>query len=420
MKKFRKSFLTICFTFIIFSFGVSTVTAPVQASLQDDLDAVQQQLDDVRKAKQDLQNQLDNNQYLLDGYSAQASKLYGEVLVFQQDIDELELEIEELELNIGLLEDKIKEAQEEIEQSEETIGELESESKFRIKDSYVNFRLTGDGQVSGDNILSVESINEYFKNTQYMSKIQEDTNDILRNLTFLQRELDDKREVLAEKKKNLDKEKTEVDVKRDNLAKKRDELQVQMNIYYAEMASIQNSISGQQNAILAFSQEEIELKAEADRIQQDILNSYNPVGDGQYVTAGTYVGTQGCTGLCTGPHLHFSVQINNGWQNPCSHLPGGGPVSGCGGGSTLEKWPINSGTFTSGYGERCFNWGGSLYCDFHTGIDIAGPGGSPIFAAHDGFAYKGVDPYGALYVIVCENQSCQSGIKTGYWHLSSY
>jgi murein DD-endopeptidase MepM/ murein hydrolase activator NlpD len=41
-----------------------------------------------------------------------------------------------------------------------------------------------------------------------------------------------------------------------------------------------------------------------------------PVHAGQYVSAGQVIAYEGCTGWCTGPHLHWAVQLDNVWVNP--------------------------------------------------------------------------------------------------------
>ena len=41
-----------------------------------------------------------------------------------------------------------------------------------------------------------------------------------------------------------------------------------------------------------------------------------PVHVGQYVATGQTIAYEGCTGWCTGPHLHWSVQLNGVWANP--------------------------------------------------------------------------------------------------------
>jgi septal ring factor EnvC (AmiA/AmiB activator) len=45
------------------------------------------------------------------------------------------------------------------------------------------------------------------------------------------------------------------------------------------------------------------------------------VGAGQQVGQGQRIGSVGCTGSCTGPHLHFEIRINGSAQNPRGYLP---------------------------------------------------------------------------------------------------
>jgi murein DD-endopeptidase MepM/ murein hydrolase activator NlpD len=45
------------------------------------------------------------------------------------------------------------------------------------------------------------------------------------------------------------------------------------------------------------------------------------VGAGQSVARGEIIGTVGCTGSCTGPHLHFETRVNGVAQDPMQYLP---------------------------------------------------------------------------------------------------
>lgn len=56
-----------------------------------------------------------------------------------------------------------------------------------------------------------------------------------------------------------------------------------------------------------------------------IRTVYNHLGSvwvspGQYVGAGQGIGGIGCTGICTGPHVHFEVIVNGVIDNPLRHF----------------------------------------------------------------------------------------------------
>lgn len=44
------------------------------------------------------------------------------------------------------------------------------------------------------------------------------------------------------------------------------------------------------------------------------------VSTGQSVGAGSYLGAVGCTGSCTGPHLHFEIRVNGSTVDPMAYL----------------------------------------------------------------------------------------------------
>jgi murein DD-endopeptidase MepM/ murein hydrolase activator NlpD len=51
------------------------------------------------------------------------------------------------------------------------------------------------------------------------------------------------------------------------------------------------------------------------------VQTHIPVHAGQAVAQGDVVAYEGCTGWCTGPHLHWAVQLDGNWTNPRLFLP---------------------------------------------------------------------------------------------------
>ena len=53
------------------------------------------------------------------------------------------------------------------------------------------------------------------------------------------------------------------------------------------------------------------------------------VTSGAQVQQGQVIGYVGCTGSCTGPHLHFETRVNGTAQNPNTYLAGGAIPGAC-------------------------------------------------------------------------------------------
>ncbi|HEX5781283.1 MAG TPA: peptidoglycan DD-metalloendopeptidase family protein, partial [Solirubrobacteraceae bacterium] len=71
--------------------------------------------------------------------------------------------------------------------------------------------------------------------------------------------------------------------------------------------------------------------------------SERSVGVNEYVKAGQKIGEVGCTGSCTGPHVHFEVRQNGAAQDPSPYLQGSKTTAGATAQATSAPLPEGDG-----------------------------------------------------------------------------
>jgi len=411
--KFSLRLLTILLTVSVFNVSLYLeLPTPVAAGVLDDqLAAVERQLNSIRSEKNGLQTQINAQKNKIGAYSGEIGKLRGEMETLQISTSELDLEIQELELNIKISEEKISQKEKEISQHKESIYYLQDDAETRLFKGYMDFRTRGRNTLDFD---QSKDVNTYFKDSQYRQIIQDIANASINTLLASKTQLQNDQTELSEKILEVRKSKAIVDEQKAQLTAKQYDLKKRIEKYYGDIYSVQGNIAGVQSSLNQVSEQEAKTQAQAEQLRQQIFKSFSSIANGRYVTKGTIIGRQGMTGLATGPHVHFLVKNNGTLYNPCTYLNG----PGCGGNGQLPYPLKGSFSFTSGYGNRCY--GGR--CSFHGAIDIASPTrNAPVYAVHDGYLQKGVDQYGGLYIIICQNKNnCNSGFQTGYWHFSSY
>lgn len=426
MRKLPLIVLTILLSFTPFvSFSTSL---PVQAeTLEEKLERIEQELAAIRLQKQNLNSQITSEQQKIGAYSGEIGKLRADVEELQLTIAEFDLQIQQLEAGISILEEEIEIKLEDIEVTEQNANAIEGETWSRIKDNYMLFRSRGRSNV--DILPTSESSNDYFKDSRYNEIIQNKANKVIRELLNLKKKLELDKQELEEKMITVRRDKLMVDEQKAELTRAQTDLEAEMEGYYTALYRSQSTINNVSNVLGVKSEEEARKMAEAERIRQEIFNSFISIPAGQYVLAGTQIGNQGSTGWSTGPHLHLMAKYNGGYRTPCDFLPYAvsSEEGSCGWGSGLQ-WPLKgsfyytSRFYGGGNDSRCFWYNGAWSCSNHLGIDIAHSiWNAPVYAAQDGWMYKGVDQYGALYIIICEDKNnCNNGMQTGYWHLSAY
>ncbi|HLD03324.1 MAG TPA: hypothetical protein VJC17_00965 [Candidatus Dojkabacteria bacterium] len=405
------SLLAIVLLFLASNLSLFTV---VYATPEDDLAVVQKKLQEIRNKKNGIQNNIKNEKNILDQLTAEINKLKNQIDLLNTQIEEKQLIIQELQLKIDILTNQITVTEAEITIAQNEITELQKETDKRLVDMYLDQKT-----FSQVNLIFSSAGTDFIKYDLYQNTIQEKTNALLAELKNKKVELNAKKVQLEDDKITVLKDETQLQEEKIAMEQDKADLDQQRQIYYRKKSESNSRIGYNKDQLENLTEEEQKVLAEQTKLEQIVFDRISKIPNGSYVAEGTIIGYEGCTGYCTGPHLHFAVKINNAYTNPCGVLPAG-VLGNCGNGAGQMQWPLR-GTFvlTSGYGWR---WG-----KFHYAIDIAYTAGSgPIYAAHNGWMYRGFEPCsgpicnngGANYVIICEDKNnCGNGRKTMYWHL---
>ncbi|MCA9379115.1 hypothetical protein KC640_01680 [Candidatus Dojkabacteria bacterium] len=159
-------------------------------------------------------------------------------------------------------------------------------------------------------------------------------------------------------------------------------------------------------------------------LQKSLAGSEQPV----YVHTGQIIGMQGCSGVCTGTHLHLVTTVDGVEVDPCTLLPLTpltiwGSKSVCGVPASKIAWPF----YLPWIVTQEFGVISPVVHDVHNALDIIDREYAPVLAAHDGWIYtERRDCTGAVIcnsgaaniVKICTQKDCRAGITTEYWHLA--
>lgn len=405
---FRKTIETITFTFL----GIVMLAGqfPVHAGLAEDLAAVQRKLAEIRNQKNNIQSQINSDKKNTDQLTSEIIKLKQQIDLLDNQIQEKELVIQELNLQISILTQSIDVTTSEIFKAEGEIETLEVETDKRMVDIYI-----AEKTFSELDVFIKQAGTDFIKYSVYQNSFQNETNNMMSELSRKKTELQDKKTSLETSKLQVVSDQTRLDEEKVALTKTQSELDQQRTYFNKKRNESMSRIQTNTQAVNVFTEEEQKTLALQNKIEQDLFNSIANLGNGVYVTKGTIIGQQGYSGYVipkgpSGAHLHFAAKVNNQSVNPCSLLPAG-QFSNCAG-SGAASWPLR-GTFyfTSSYGWRWGKW--------HDAIDIASPTTHAyVYAATDGWMYRGGSYSSGFWRKVCTTKNnCAQGTYTFYLHL---
>lgn len=329
----------------------------------------QNKLDKIQEQLENKSDELDLAKEKLNQVSSTVSRVKTEVEQVQDKIDKLNTDIEKNEKEITKVED-------EIEESEKLLGlRIRTMYKMNYAESFVQLLLTS------------RSISEGLDRAMSFAYFVRNDKQLIEKVSNMRKDLLSQKEKLNNNKKDLDNQKREAIDKQKKLeeqmaleAQRKSEISNQ----YASIQSLENEKT---EIINSLSQKEKELN---DKIGD--ISSYNKELQAQL------------------DKIFASVNNNN--NNSGNNDK---PNNNNGGSSQGYMRPVSGGYISCAYGPRIHPVNGTY--GFHTGIDIAVPQGTPIYASHDGVvaAARWNTAYGNMVILNNGN-----GVQTLYGHATRY
>jgi peptidoglycan hydrolase CwlO-like protein len=399
--------------------GLESASCPsyMDPSSVECLDYLRDQLNDLSRENSSIKNQLSNEEYKQLSLSQKLDYIANQIEQTEKVIKSLEIEIAAKNIEISILEDEIEEAEDSIALSRQEINQLESTVNQRITESY-KYSFIGALEL----FLDTKNLDDILRKTKYLISTREKDAEQLEDYTKLVAQLEKEEKELTEQKSDLQATRLTLEDQQDELLVEKDNLDSQRAERERLLAESKRKAAELEATYIANTKK----LADLDSAIIEYINKYGDkaVNSG-YVTAGTWIGRMGNSGLSGGDHLHFSV--NNGSGDLCGgniyilsgHLRQGEP-------SWLENiwgtgwaWPyVHAGSMrmpiAGPYVIMSQNYHHGTAIDLISyKTDYTKNFGAPIYSVMDGQLYKGIDPYGGKYAYILHS----NGWRSCYLHL---
>jgi peptidoglycan hydrolase CwlO-like protein len=289
----------------------------------------------------------------LNSANQQVNQLNAEVRSHEHTAETLEAQLKAMDAEARRIRDSILSTQRninaanaEIAAADQALAAKKAIFKEQIRAAYINPNPTTFEVLVGSNNLS-----NFIDSREYLERSEERIQALMADIVA--------------QKQLLDAKKAQLDGLKAELGRQQDSLNAQM----AAKNSLLIQTRGEQARYETLLKEAMAVREAVNASLIRLAQSGNYVSRG-HVERGQVIGYQGNTGNSYGEHLHFEVRLGGQTVDPGPYLSSG-----------RVNWPLANHTQTQGYGAASCGYCGY---DFHTGLDVAGPIGSPVLAAAAG------------------------------------
>ena len=307
-----------------------------------------------------------------------------------QQINNLHTEMENINQQITGYSLLIAEKQTELDTATDKLNQLSEENKERIR------AMEEEGKMSYWSVLfKASSFTDLIDRLNMIEEIAEADERRLAEMDAAAREVAAAREELETEKVELEASRTELDAVKAELDTKRaeaDEILVELNEVDRELQEMYDKMAEEESALSASIAASEKAYNEAKQREEEERRRQEELANQQNNSSNNSSGNDSSSNNSSSDSSSSSSSSSEGWRVPCSYSK-----------------------FTSAYGWRVHPITGKN--SFHNGIDLAGPQGTPIYAAKSGTVttatYSGAYGY---YVTINHGD----GYSTLYAHMTHY
>ncbi len=292
-------------------------------------------VDDLESQKSEVQDKISETQDDLDGVKEEKAATMADLDALEAQISTLEAEITQLNADLVQAQADLELQEKELKALEEKLAESQASMQERVKSIYIN------GDISYlEVIFNASSIDEFLSNFVFFEKIVEQDKGIIATIEENKRLANEKMEELQATKSKIEGLKSNKEAQETEYATQEQEKNEMVAALQEDEASLEQMISEFQQESSSIESEIKALYAQQEAAKNESNSSSSGGSDSSDDSGSSY----------TSPTYTGNGQFG---------------------------WPLSvRGTISSPYGYR-----GS---EFHTGVDLAAPYGTPVLAAESG------------------------------------
>ena len=352
---------------LIMTFALAIqVSAKSSAELKNDLNKLKDQKDALQEEMDKLQDQIDENFSEMEKITAEKNVIDQEIFLLNQQI----LTVTEQITTYGLL---IADKQDELDAAKARLRELNVQNKERIR------AMEEDGKLSYWSVLfKASSFSDLLDRLNMIEEIAAADQRRLKEMDAAAKVVAEAQQALEEERTQLEQTKVELGTMQEDLEVKRAEADALLAQLHAKGDEFDAMMDEAEEKEQEFAKEIAQKEKEYNEAQKQEQANAAPSPSNKYHDVGEIPGKNVVDGI--------------EWIIPCKYR-----------------------YLSSPYGWRIHPVYG--YPKFHTGVDLAGPQGTPILASRAGTVTAATYNSGSGYYVTVNHGD---GFSTSYMHLTHY